>query len=504
MTILTNTISIYEKNLHLYGHGHSLGGVQAHAQHFVTTVEQANALVASPARVVQAAPGSIWRHKTGVHYTTKDNGATWTKIGDIAFSYDTKGNLLSQKETNAVSGGIDLTEYTYDAQGHNTSSKWTINDTPDAYNEYFYDDPILKDLCMGGLSYSYDEATKKWINPKEKNRLSFTRNSQNNITEVNKKDIVYDGTIHIDKLYNTYDKSGTKLTNMVTTSYSSSNGETRYDKKAFDLVWYKTNGQVYDFNKVCCLSLELEEDKDNLLKSGNIYTLTPDGTGVSNIYTLKNTYDGKGGYVRETESYFKDLERTKKTVSDDGTEHYIYESYKDYNSDGTYSSNEIIEKRETVIKTINGKRLQEWFMSYDYNEDGTEKSRYKLTSTHDEHGNNTIYEAFWSFDQGKTWVIARQGERYTYEYDEATGEMLSALTERYNTETQQYEKRSKYVYSQIEDVATAIDQPSADNGEAPTAVYNLQGVYMGATTDQLPTGIYLVKQGGTTHKVLKR
>ncbi len=53
-------------------------------------------------------------------------------------------------------------------------------------------------------------------------------------------------------------------------------------------------------------------------------------------------------------------------------------------------------------------------------------------------------------------------------------------------------------------MATAIDQPSADNGEAPTAVYNLQGVYMGATTDQLPTGIYLVKQGGTTHKVLKR
>ena len=81
------------------------GGVQAHAQHFVTTVEQANALVASPARVVQAAPGSIWRHKTGVHYTTKDNGATWTKIGDIAFSYDTKGNLLSQKGTNAVSSG---------------------------------------------------------------------------------------------------------------------------------------------------------------------------------------------------------------------------------------------------------------------------------------------------------------------------------------------------------------------------------------------------------------
>lgn len=143
-------------------------------------------------------------------------------------------------------------------------------------------------------------------------------------------------------------------------------------------------------------------------------------------------------------------------------------------------------------------------MSYSYNEDGTEESRYKLTSTHDEHGNKTIYEVSLSYDQGKTWVIGIQSERYTYEYDEATGEMLSALTERYNTETQQYEKRSKYVYSQIEDVATAIDQPSADNGEAPTAVYNLQGVYMGATTDQLPTGIYLVKQGGTTHKVLKR
>ena len=481
-----------------------LGGVQANAQHFVTTVEQANALVASPARVVQAAPGSIWRHKTGVYYTTKDNGATWTKSSDIAFSYDNKGNLLSRKETSTVSGGIDLSEYTYDAQGHNTSSKWTINDTPYSYNEYFYDDPILKDLYMGCLSYSYDEATKKWINPKERNRLSFTRNSQNNITEVNKKDILDDGDIYIDKLYNTYDKSGTKLTNMVTGWYLSSNGETRYDKKAFDLVWYKTNGQVYDLNKVCCLSLELNEDNDNLLKSGNIYILTPDGTGVSNIYTLKNTYDGKGGYVRETESYFKDLERTKKTVSDDGTEHYIDESYKDYNGDGTYSSNEIVQKRETVIKTINGRRLQDWFKSWSYNEDGTEEMRYEYTSTHDAHGYNTIYVAYISYDQGQTWSMNRLGERHTYEYDKATGEMLSDLYERYNTETQQYEKRSKYVYSQIEDVATAIDQPSADNGEAPTAVYNLQGVYMGATTDQLPAGIYIIKQGGKTYKTLKR
>lgn len=358
---------------------------------------------------------------------------------------------------------------------------------------------------MGCLSYSYDEATKKWINPKEQNRLSFTRNSQNNITEVSKTSISSsEGIITRDMLSNTYDKSGTKITSMITKSYSSYKGETSYGKQALDLVWHKTNGQVYDFDKVCFTSLELEEDTDNLLKSGSIYTLTPDGTGVSNIYTLKNTYDGKGGYVRETESYFKDLERTKKTVSDDGTEHYINESYEDYNSDGTYSSNEIIEKRETVIKTINGKRLQEWFMSYRYNEDGTEKSRYKLTSTHDEHGNNTIYEAFWSYDQGKTWVKGRRSERYTYEYDEATGEMLSGLTERYNTETQQYEKHSKYVYSQIEDVATAIDQPSADNGEAPTAVYNLQGVYMGATTDQLPAGIYIIKQGGKTYKTLKR
>ena len=357
---------------------------------------------------------------------------------------------------------------------------------------------------MGCLSYSYDEATKKWINPKEKNRLSFTRNSQNNITEVNKKDIFDDGTITIDKLYNTYDKSGTKLTNMVTTWYSSSDGETWYNRKASDLVWYKTNGQVYDLNKVCYLSLKLDEDNDNLLKSGNIYILTSDGTGVRNIYTLKNTYDGKGGYVREAESYFKDLERTKKTVSDDGTEHYINESYEDYNGDGTYSSNEIVQKRETVIKTINGRRLQDWFKSWSYNEDGIEKSRYKLTSTHDEHGNNTIYEDFWSYDQGKTWVKGRLGERHTYEYDEATGEMLSDLYERYNTETQQYEKHSKYMYSQIEDVATAVDLPSADNSEAPTAVYNLQGVYMGTTTNQLPAGIYIIKQGGKTYKTLKR
>lgn len=482
-----------------------LGGVQANAQHFVTTVEQANALAASPAHVAQAAPGSIWRHKAGTYYTTKDNGATWTKSSDIAFSYDNKGNLLSRKETSTVSGGIDLSEYTYDAQGHNTSSKWTINNTPYSYSEFLYDDPILKDLYMGCLSYSYDEATKKWINPKEQNRLSFTRNSQNNITEVSKTSISSsEGIITRDMLSNTYDKSGTKITSMITKSYSSYKGETSYGKQALDLVWHKTNGQVYDFDKVCFTSLELEEDTDNLLKSGSIYTLAPDGTGCYNIYTFQTTYDGKGGYVRETTDYFKKFFRVTKTVSDDGTEHYIDESYKDYNGDGTYSSNEIVQKRETVIKTINGRRLQDWFKSWSYNEDGTEEMRYEYTSTHDAHGNNTIYVAYISYDQGQTWSMNILGERHTYEYDEATGEMLSDLYERYNTETQQYEKHSKYMYSQIEDVATAVGLPSADNSEAPTAVYNLQGVYMGTTTNQLPAGIYIIKQGGKTYKTLKR
>ena len=485
-----------------------LGTAPASAQRFVTSIEQASALAASPARVAQAAqaaPVSIWRHKAGIGYTTKDNGATWTKGSDIAFSYDAQGNLLSRKTTSAASGDSDLEEYTYDARGHQTSSKWTISNTPYSYSEFFYDDPVLKDLYMGSLSYSYDEATKKWINPVEYGRLRITRNGQNNITEVSKTSVSsIDGTITKNMLSNTYDNAGTKITGMITKDYSSYKDETSYGKQAFDLTWHKTNGQVYDFSKVCYTNLELEEDNDNLISSAHIYDLTSDGTGVTNIYTIKATYDGKGGYVRETTDYFKKFYRITKTVSDDGTEHYVDESYKDYNSDGIYSSNEVVQKRETEIKTINGKRVQNYLKIWSYKEDGTEEMRYDFTSTHDEHGNNTVYVAYISYDKGQTWSMNRLGERHTYEYDEATGEMLSNLYERYNTETQQYEKRTKYVYSQIEDVATAIEQPSADLADAPTAVYNMQGVYMGTSTTTLPAGIYLVKQGDKTRKVIKR
>ena len=482
-----------------------LGAAPAHAQHLVTAIEQANDLAAAPAHVAQAAPGSIWRHKAGIGYSTKDNGATWTKSSDLAFSYDAQGNMLCRKETYVKTGDSDIREYTYDARGHQTSSKWTIGNTPYAYNEYLYDDPVLKDLNMGYLSYSYDEATKKWINPKENNRLSITRNAKNNITEVVKTTVsTNDGTITKDMLSNTYDKSGTKITGMTTKDYSSYKDETYYGKQAFDLTWHKTNGQVYDFSKVCYTNLELEEDNDNLISNAHIYDLTPDGTGATNIYTIKATYDDKGGYVRETTDYFKNFSRITKTVSDDGTEHYVDESYKDYNSDGIYSSNEVVQKRETEIKTINGKRVQNYLKIWSYKEDGTEEMRHEFTSPYDEHGNITLYVAYNSYDQGKTWIMNRLGKRHTYEYDEATGEMLSDLYERYNTETQQYEKRTKYVYSQIEDVATAIEQPSADLADAPTAVYNLQGVYMGTSTTLLPAGIYLVKQGGKTYKTLKR
>ena len=45
---------------------------------------------------------------------------------------------------------------------------------------------------------------------------------------------------------------------------------------------------------------------------------------------------------------------------------------------------------------------------------------------------------------------------------------------------------------------------AAGNANAPTAVYNLQGVSTGTSTDNLPAGIYIVKKGNEVYKMIKK
>ena len=447
---------------------------------------------------------------SGTRYDSSDNGATWTKTLSLFFTYDAKGNLLSDKWVQHEDDGMPITttleEYTYDDRGHQTSKQYTWDGVPQSYSETFYDDPVLKDLNTGCLEYSsYDAVNKKWTLPKKKGRLTITRNSKGDITETTSTSTANDGFDEdVSKVINTYDATTGKVVSILTASQEHDSDQPFYTTQATRLKWHNTNGQIYSADNVCFTNLNLEEDTDNQLSSATVYRLNGKTTLVSNIIKIQASYDDKGGYIRETKDYWGWFMRITKTISDKGTEHYVYESYKDINGDGVYSADEMREKTETDINYIKGARVQTYSneLRIYRNEDGTESKRQKYIRKRDEYGNITLYDNYDSYDKGQTWK--QYGQRHTYEYDKTTGVMLSETIEDYNGQEQQYEKSIKYVYSQIEDVATAIEQPSAGLADAPTAVYNLQGVYMGTSTTTLPAGIYLVKQGDKTRKVIKR
>lgn len=60
----------------------------------------------------------------------------------------------------------------------------------------------------------------------------------------------------------------------------------------------------------------------------------------------------------------------------------------------------------------------------------------------------------------------------------------------------------KYYYSKVNGETTAIDAPHSVNTK--TTIYNLQGMKVGASLQELPKGTYIVKNGNKTVKTMKR
>jgi len=64
-----------------------------------------------------------------------------------------------------------------------------------------------------------------------------------------------------------------------------------------------------------------------------------------------------------------------------------------------------------------------------------------------------------------------------------------------------YTKCVRYDFKTIDTAVNAIEE---DDTNAPTAVYNAAGVRMQGSLDTLPKGLYIVKKGAKTTKVLRR
>lgn len=273
-----------------------------------------------------------------------------------------------------------------------------------------------------------------------------------------------------------------------------------YYKLGVAKKWYKTNGQLYDLGRAFSTSISLDEDEDNQLAEGTLYFMDSKTDAWTRKHEIIVDYKSNGSYIKTIVSSDGTLTTISKSVDED-KEWYLEESFKDKNSDNAYTLDEMTSETEIIIKNINGLRCQTLLRQSTYKDNG-DKEIYSCEWEYNEYGANTSFVRKGSKDNGVTWDIY-EGTRHTLEYDNNTGAMLSDTTEGYNRDTKEYEKKSKSVFSNFVDYSTDIVATPTD-AEDISRVYNMQGVCLGDNLDGLPAGMYIVKQGVKTKKVVKK
>lgn len=431
------------------------------------------------------------------YFKTTDNGSTWTKEREETYTRDKAGNILTESGVQYDPEVKYSYIYNYDERGNMIERITYIGDIPNERFIQSYDDPILKDFRTSNSTYDYDKDKGDWCDtPCDETTYSITRNTDGNITNVKYALLMDNGNY-------TYQWDMTTSYNPETKQISQvvqKNKGYSYYKLGVAKKWYKTNGQLYDLGRAFSTSISLDEDEDNQLAEGTLYFMDSKTDAWTRKDEIIVDYKSDGSYIKTIVSSDGTLTTISKSVDED-KEWYLEDSFKDKNSDNAYTLDEMTSETEIIIKNINGRRCQTLLQQSMYNDNG-DKEVYSTAWAYNEYGDNTYSLYRYSQDNGETWEI-RQATSHTLEYDNNTGAKLSDTYEEYNKDAKQYEKKSKMVFSNFVDYSTPIVATPTD-AEDISRVYNMQGVCLGDNLDGLPAGMYIVKQGVKTKKVVKK
>lgn len=97
-----------------------------------------------------------------------------------------------------------------------------------------------------------------------------------------------------------------------------------------------------------------------------------------------------------------------------------------------------------------------------------------------------------------------EGLKYEYKYKDGCDYPEEQIHYQWNPDTEEYEPFLKVVATDFHDVTNSIKDGLQADGNVENAVYNVQGVKMGSSLDNLPSGLYIVKSAGKTSKVFKK
>lgn len=408
------------------------------------------AAMSSTEAIMRPAQEEEWIYEEGEFY----------KEADYFYTYDQRGNKLTEDYDDGIS--INKTEYTYNENDKVTSEITSDSEEgePFVYNTKRLStyDSKLTNFIIESDNYSWNEDSWERYNDGHIYKKEITRDEKGNIT------------------------------NLSVLTYMNEYIET-----------YKTT---------------ITYNENGLAETWKLEELNYNGVGYSmeEVYTLTEmewyTTDGQIVVLNDLDDFFVGNNRLKKaTVYSEGElTGYIEAEYKengDYKYKYTYVTEPIAEETYThSVTDANGSYVETCVAYEDIDEDQTLTEvdlafEDELIVTCDQHGK--VIEEQYFMDEEMEFAA-----KYEYTYSDEYGDYpTEQIFTEYDFDTETYVPFLKIVAKNFNDV-TAIEDVNIDAANQPEEIYNLQGIRIDATSDQLPTGLYIIKQGNKTSKIIKR
>ncbi len=387
-------------------------------------------------------------------YAPDGNGG-WTLQSENRYTYDERGNILTQ----VIDNGTTFTRVvsTYDAKGQLlTETTYRTDEDSDTYKprmkkEYVYD-PEIFDLAT---SFQFSTITNgEWtLFPGSCYKRVVERNADGNITSITKQVLGYDGAYaDQSKIVFTF-REGEQCPSgyeyLVAT-----NGVLGTYTKYTDMVWDEFTPPL-----------------------ANAYSLSwfMDGNFLKSAIIEDNTYGG--------------LTLTASKLGDKGFE--VWNTY----------AGMVSQKQKMRYEVVDDNGSFRYCNLIYYNtagEEATEADLYSGTTMqvdYDAWGNEKVYEECQvSQSGGLENPTVLDGVKNEFTYGGPHGEVTEAVTYSYNANNKAYELRAKVVSDDFVDVAASIGAivNNKDGKAAVAGVYNLQGMRVGDDFSRLPKGIYVV------------
>lgn len=377
----------------------------------------------------------------------------WVAYSTYEIAYDSNGNVLT--ETEEMDGEYTKTVNTWNSDGMIASKTVSYSDDGETFTDndkivYTYDEKV-KNLITESAEYYWQNEAWTLVSAGKTYKRIVKRNASGNVTSMELQ-TYYSGAYEAMYLTTTTYGSDGKPATIKFEELDSEDGTTYAMTESgtlTDIVWQNTDGQI-----VCYDSNDLFTDS-NRIKIANI---TYDGETVGNISV---SYDDLGGY-----------EATAIYTGEDSQKAVMKLTYTDQNGSYTYE-NQLYE-----------------------GDDETPSESEKYVCEYDSHHNCTLEESY--LDGELDYAV-----KTDYTYTDGSDYPSQQIQSEYDSETGEYTPAFKVVSSDYKDV-TSVKNISADDANAPETVYTTSGIRVANNSSQLPRGLYIVKKGAKTTKLLRR